>query len=375
MRIAIRFPGLSEMATSRPSRCDRCGVGPVYRHKRYRQRVRDPRVVEVETWQYRCRSCGRVMTHRPEGIGKSKQQSQRAKVASVVLYGLGLSYRKAADYLEGLGVKLHAMTIWRNVQEAGGKVRAAMLSWGNRGFRVQVLGADETVFKVGGEEVVVGFVVDPLHKGSLLGIEVLADRDSRGFIHWLRPYVEACGAEVLVTDDLDQYGAVSEELGKEHQLCLAHIRKSVNRRLAKIEGYEEDKAIIKACVKELSAQARQALARVHGIFRQAPSPLKGEHETPEYKLRMLTLELLEKWPKLTLYQKTTKTDRGIRRDQPRAYLIPSTNNDTERAIGLGAKIRYKLMRGYKSKASLINTCWLIALLAGLVPGLSLASLF
>jgi hypothetical protein len=35
---------------------------------------------------------------------------------------------------------------------------------------------------------------------------------------------------------------VVDELGLEHQLCLAHVRKAVTNRLKKVEGWEEEKA-------------------------------------------------------------------------------------------------------------------------------------
>ena len=47
---------------------------------------------------------------------------------------------------------------------------------------------DETVLKVKGKRTVVGFVTDAA-TGQLLGMDVLVERDSEGFIKWLEGYV------------------------------------------------------------------------------------------------------------------------------------------------------------------------------------------
>lgn len=60
--------------------------------------------------------------------------------------------------------------------------------------RARVLGADETVFSVKGEEVVVGFVVDA-QSGRTLGFEVLFEGDGGAFRRWLEPHVEELGVK------------------------------------------------------------------------------------------------------------------------------------------------------------------------------------
>ena len=46
--------------------------------------------------------------------------------------------------------------------------------------------------------------------------------------------------------------------------------------------------------------------------------------------------------------------------------MPYTNTHSERALGLGGKIRYRLRRGYKSQRSLLLTTLLLAGLSGLL---------
>lgn len=56
-------------------------------------------------------------------------------------------------------------------------------------------------------------------------------------------------------------------------------------------------------------------------------------------MRLLTLRLWDNWKRLVLFQ----TEEGAGLD--------GTNNVTERAIGRCGKIRYRTMRGYKSRKS------------------------
>ena len=64
------------------------------------------------------------------------------------------------------------------------------------------MGADETVVKVKGKQTVVGFVTDA-QSGQLVGMDVLVDRSSEGFVEWLERYVSRFGVESMVTDDLN----------------------------------------------------------------------------------------------------------------------------------------------------------------------------
>jgi transposase-like protein len=143
------------------------------------------------------------------------------------------------------------MTSWRDVQEAGlGAARKLV-----RPAAVAVIGADESVLKVKGKQWVVGFVVEP-DGGELLGLELLIRQDSHAFIQWLKQYAQGLGVKVIVSDDLATYKPVVEELGVEHQVCLAHVRKNVKRRLKEIEGWEPEKAKVAELLQELSRGGR-----------------------------------------------------------------------------------------------------------------------
>ena len=72
---------------------------------------------------------------------------------------------------------------------------------------------------------VVGFVTDA-ESGRLVGMEVLVQRDSDGFVKWLQRYVDRFGVESMVTDDLSTYKPVVEHLGVDHQVCVLHTSES-----------------------------------------------------------------------------------------------------------------------------------------------------
>jgi|SRR5215208_3344229 len=84
------------------------------------------------------------------------------------------------------------------------------------------------------------------------------------------------------------------------------------------------------------------IVRLHrGYSWAAPPERKGEKASAAYRMRMLTLELCNKWPKLLLHRRRPELG------------MDSTNNSSERAIGK-SKVRYKSMSGYKSDEGMSN---------------------
>jgi hypothetical protein len=224
---------------------------------------------------------------------------------------------------------------------------------------VRVSAADETVFKVKGKEVVVGFVVDGA-SGKTLGFEVLFGGDGGAFRRWLEPYARARGAEVLLSDDNDSYGVVAAELGLSQQLCVAHVRKYVTKRAnsiyeqaereyededGKLEKLKEDLEMLKGLLKELPEEGAHEIGRLHREYLWAAPPRRkgqgAKEATAAYRMRMLTLELWNDWTKIRLH--LSRPELGL----------DGTNNSTERGIGK-SKVRYKTMRGYKSPEGMIN---------------------
>jgi len=289
-----------------------------------RRRFIDTKITQAETVRYGCISCGKTFHHYPQGVTR-KQHSARVVVLASLLYTLGLSTDATAKVLALLGAAISKATVWRDAQEVGQGLRRRHhhQGWG----KVRVLGADETVFKVKGKEVVVGFVTNAA-TGEILGADILVDRTTRGFAKWLRRYARRVGAKVVVTDDLPTYRPASEELGLEQQVCLTHVRRNAGRRLREIKGYEEVKEKLRQILKDLPADGGGQLLDLALRMKEA-----------EPKLYSLALQLSERWERLVLHQ--------------RVVGVPATNNVSERAIA-PSKVRYASMRGMKSYPGLLN---------------------
>jgi len=356
MKIRLVIPAVNTQPTERPSACRYCGHWCLHRHGTVTKPLRDHRQAEVTVERYRCVACGRTFRHYPDGV-TARDQSQRTVVLAALLYGLGLSCHAAARLLSALDVAVCGMTVWRDAQEAGEALRRTRPSG-----RVRVLGVDETLYRVKGQETIVGMVTNG-QSGLTVDFTVLGSTDSATFERWLAPYVRQYGVEVMVSDEHASYGVVSANLGLEHQLCLTHVRKAVTKRskaiLAQareawndpqqIDQLADELAQIRRLVRELPAAGGRQLERLHRRYLDAPQPGKGEQASVAYRMRMLTLELWDHWSKQRLY---------LRRPELR---LDGTNNVTERAIGK-SKVRYKTMRGYKSRDGLYNgialTQWL-----------------
>ena len=79
------------------------------------------------------------------------------------------------------------------------------------------------------------------------------------------------------------------KMGREHQLCVAHARKALSRRLRKIPGYEAEKEVVRGALRELTPQARRDLRRLPGVFADARPPTKGHRWSGAYAMRMCIL--------------------------------------------------------------------------------------
>ncbi len=88
---------------------------------------------------------------------------------------------------------------------------------------------------------------------------------------------------------------------------------------------------------------------MHRRYLWAQPPKAKEGASAGYRMRMLTLEMWNKWQKLLLYLKKPELE------------MDGTNNATERGIG-NSKVRYKTMGGHKSISGMKNgialTQWL-----------------
>lgn len=373
MREAFVFPEVATETNQRPRACPRCGEVGMQRHKKSQRPVVDPKVTQVQVRQYQCRGCGASVTICPPGLGWGCRHTTRTKTISVVMWGLGLSLENTSRLMKGLELPISKTGVLLNVREMGAKAMVQQKRVRSR-LKTSVLGADETQVKLSGNGVTVGFLTDP-QSGEIVGMEILASREGEELARWISAAARHFGAKVLVSDDLEAYKPAAEKLGLSHQVCLAHVRKAVALRLKKIGGFELEKAVIRQALKELTPQAKQDLKRLHHQFARARPPGKGQKQSPRYALRMLTLDLLEKWERLTCYQKSEEPllD-NLGRKVPRGYTVPATNNATENAIGRGGKLRAKRMRGFKRPDTLLPLLFLLASLGGVLAGVPFQSL-
>ena len=373
MKEAITFPGLCASTDQRPAACPRCGRAGMEWHQKLTRPVVDLKVSQVEVVQYQCEACGASVTVTPPGLQPGCKHSDRTKVLSVVLWGLGLSYRDAALVMKALGVPISHVEIIFNVREMGAAAMARQKKTVSR-LKAPVLGADETEVKLSGNGVTLGFLTDP-STGEIVGMEILASREGEELGRWLVEAAKHFGAKALVSDELESYKPAAQKAGLEHQLCLAHWRKATARRLKKIAGYAQEKKLIREALKQLDEAGLEAIRWLHAQFRRARPPRKGEKQSPEYALRMLTLDILENWNRLVCYQQTHERFRDtLGRKVRRTYQVPSTNNTTENAIGRGGKIRAKRMRGFKRADTLLPIMFLLASLGGVLAGVPFQSL-
>lgn len=363
MKIRLLLTDVNAHPTDRPRGCRYCQGAILHRHGTLKKPIRDHRGTheEVEVHRYKCLSCKRTFRHYPVGVS-SKDQSERTVVLAALMYALGLSCSAASHLLRALGADVSKTTVWRDAQEAGEALRRKRPEG-----RVRVMGADESVFKVKGKEVVVGFVVDGV-SGKTLGFEVLFEGDGRAFRRWLEPYAKELGAEVLISDDNDSYSVAAAELGFSHQLCVAHVRKYLTKRSKSIleqatkewdehdhrlGKLQEDLRELRGLLKKLPEEGERRIGQLHrGYLWAAPPTREGQEvkqATAAYRMRMLTLKLWNDWNKIRLH---------LARPELK---LDGTNNASERGISK-SKVRYKSMRGYKSvggmKNGIVLTQWL-----------------
>ena len=329
MRARLLVPQVKPQPVERPTTCRWCGSPLLQRHQAVWKKVIDTQVRETQAVRYRCTACGRTFRHYPQGVSHYRQ-SQRVMGLAVLFWTLGLSEWATSHVLHALEAGIHRSSVHRGRLRAGVLLQQRGMAVG----RVRVLGADETTVRVRGQAQLVGFVVDG-ESGKTIEVFLLVCQDSTAFRQWLERYTRTFGVEVLVTDDLNTYKLVSQQLGLPQQVYLAHVRKWVAQRLRRIRGWEEEQALIRETVRTLPTDGGERLLRLERRVRRSPP------------LRLLAVDLIGRWPALVYHQ-----------GRP---WVPATNNRTEQAIGK-SKVRFKTVRGFKSvtgaMAGVALTQWL-----------------
>ena len=366
MRIRVRLPKVEPSIYSYPKRCPYKGCDgqhfKAHGVQGEQKGIRDPNYEQVQSFRHKCLRCGRTFRIYPQGVSNA-EQSDRLKAVSVLLYVLGLSYGAVSDFLEAFGVAICKTTVYNNVQEGGLVSRSRQSAFVVSGGKRAVIGSDGTYVKVKGEKVGIQVVVDD-QSGELLGLDIIVSENSEEVRQIVEQVAKKVEAEVLVSDDLDVYKGVADEVGLDHQICRGHVKRNVDGHaeslveqlkkqeplpegvVSSTERLVEDLETIQKLVRERPANAPEELETMYHRYKAAPMPKKGQRHTVWYRMRMLVTRLWERWYRLTLDQ---------RRDD-----LDGTNNSSERLIGWWIKERYRMMRGYKRTESILNVVTLTA---------------
>jgi hypothetical protein len=391
MRLSVRISPVEPGTYELPEQCpypDCAGRHFEVHQEHCAKAIRDPKYEDVEAQRHRCLRCGRTFRVYPKGVSRA-QQSDALKAFSVLLYLLGLSYGAVSEALMALqllltqALSLGKTTVYRNVQAAGQAARRLRRAWLQQGRKIRVLGADLTRVQCQGESLVVGVVVDDV-TGIELSVDILDDESADTQVAWLREIADLVGAEVLSSDDADAFKTAADELGLEQQICRVHVTGNVLDRVAELttqalenpdpmpsqmtvspEQLVVDLQTIQGIIEGHPHDGEQQLAGLYERYCFAPAPQEGEKATMWYRTRLLALHLWDNWARLTLYLRWRGAD-GER--------IDGTNNACERAIGWGAKERYRSMRGYKRQQSVLNVSTLLGWLGDQPVGYDLSQL-
>lgn len=370
MRLHLILPHVRPDRVELPQVCPypSCTSTHFRRHQTVAKPLIDTHYAQVSAQRYRCLGCGRTFRVYPQGVD-GHSFSQRTRGLGVMLYLLGLSYGATSLALGALDIYQAKSTVYAAVQAAAERVpglkRGALLS----GVRTPALGADVTGVKCGGKWLPLGLMVDDVH-GTVLSIDELTAEDAATLTAWVAPVAEAVGAELLVTDDADSFKQVADALDLPQQVCVSHVQRNTEALVAELleavaaEGdgslgaigidvvqAQADLCRLRALVRARRPEDEPELEALHRRYAQAPAPSPGERASLAYRLRQLTLDRWELWPRLTRY----RTWQGAGGER-----VDGTNNGCERAIGWWVKERYRPMRGYKRPQSALNVSRLVA---------------
>ena len=375
VRIQVQLPRVNPEVYQEAAACPHCGGEHFKAHgkKGYAKKVRDVHHEEVSSHRLKCMRCKRTFRVYPEGISQANQ-SDHLKGMSVLLYVLGLSYGGVSDFLKAVGVFIGKTTVYDNVQSAGVASRQQGRSQGTSA----VIGSDGTYIKVKGVQVGIQVIVDDSTQ-DLLGLELVTSENSPEMVAILREIAQTVGAKVLVSDDLDSYKEVADELGLDHQICRKHVKDNVdelvNALFVQLQDEElmpqgvasspeilaMDLALIQWLIWVRPGNASGFLRDLYQRYQAAPKPPSGRRHPIWYRVRMLITRLWNKWKRLTLDQQRDDLD--------------GTNNTSERVIGWWIKERYRTMRGYKRHESVKNVVTLTARMGAQSGRYDLAELY
>lgn len=331
-----------------------------HRFGKPRKHVRDPYVTHVTAQRWQCTVCNCTFRVYPVGVTK-RQQSLRLQGLSVFFWTLGMSLGAVTDALSAFGCSLSRPGVLANLRRAGVAARREKRAYLHGKTKVRVVGMDCTHLKLQGRDTAVIQTVDA-QTGITLDITPLPGEDERTIRRYVQTIAKLTGCEVLLTDDADVFKTAADAAAVEQQICQQHVVPNTLQLISEIAEQLEslpaesngpdnvsvtdaldDLATLEEIILGRAAGSGKELDKLQQRYQHAPLPQKGTKASPWCRLRLMTLDLSEDWPRLTL------TDRY--RDSAGKRLVPPTNNISEQQIGLNIKERYRTMRGYKSMKS------------------------
>ena len=333
--VVLQLPDVKQKSETRPQKCPYCSGETFQGWGQVSKPVRDSHFHHVEVRRYRCCHCRHTFRHYPQGVDQA-DQSQRLRKLAALCWVLGLSYRGIAMVLAAFGVRLCAMTAWRDGQELA-EQKKRRRQW----KPVRVLGLDGAYVRGMGDVQPVLVAVD-LGEGEPVEIGYIDEHNPQAVRRWLEPLVKRLGVSVIVSDDLLTYRIVAEKLGLEHQVCQFHVRRWVGRTLHELAETVPKEWLwvldeVKTFLAELPVEGSR---RLFELWKQIPERRIGQ-EGPRSaleQLRNLLIRLSEHWHTYRVFD----WDKDV----------PWTNNGTEQVIGR-MKMRSRTVRGYKTEPGML----------------------
>jgi len=288
----------------------------------------------------------------PTGVVYKRHRSDRVIGLGIMLHYYGLSYGSVWAVMQSLGVNQSIATVYKDFIEACDKAEARMKVRGKaQKVVVRIAGFDGTVQKLKGKKEAKLLFFTDLEKGdaeALIEVHLADEQDPEQVKSTIDAITKKYGIEAIMTDDHKNYEYLDDyEVSKvAHMRCQAHFKKAKMMRIKELlkeceeKGYKKLPILLnelEPIVKSLDKTQKEALSK---LFSKAlrykrkgrPSTKRRGHKkmrkwSTSYRIYRLITEVMEKFSELA--------DQKI-----------TTNNGTERQIGLNLKIRSKLMRGF-----------------------------
>jgi transposase-like protein len=328
--LVLKLPPVKRHTEERPKQCPYCQGETFQRWGETGKPVRDIRCRRVKVYRYLCCRCKRTFRHYPEGITRAAQ-TRRLQALTVLCWKFGMSYLNVSRILNGLGVRLCALSVWRDAQ-----AQAEAIQRKNHWGKVRAVGVDGAAVLGWGEKQSLLVAVD-LGTGEPIALANIDEKELSALERFLADLKQRLGVSIIVTDDLFTYRVTAGRLQLGHQVCQFHARRWVGKALWEFRETIPDEWLfvldeIQELMDILPPDGDKQLYSLWKRMTIRRSHASGALSALE-QLRDLVLRLSERWQEYCTFQHEPE--------------VPWTNNATEQAIGR-MKMRVRTVRGYKT---------------------------